>query len=280
MKIIIATVHFGDKLDLTKEFVKRIQSVETFSELVIANNNKGELKLNMPNVRVIENRRNLGWGGGINSLLPYIFSKKPDFVFIVNNDCFIEKPILTKMANFLQKNEKIGLVSPALKFNNSGETIFDLGGFVKKSGEILHKNVKTIEDEKPQKIDFSGTLLIMTSLLEKIKGFDERFFLYMEDVDLCQRAKEEGFSTYIYPKTVLSHLGSATVGKESKIAIYHQTRSGILFVLKHFGLSSRSIPFFLFQLKTVIKRLKNPSTGIYGFIAIADIFMGKIRFDK
>ncbi|MBI2032514.1 MAG: glycosyltransferase family 2 protein [Candidatus Levybacteria bacterium] len=281
MKIYIATVHFGDKLKLTKEFVQQFFQIEQFEEIVIANNNKDNLKIKLPHVKVINNKKNLGWGGGINSTFPYILSKKPDYVFIVNNDCILEKPILEKLSDFLEKNKDAGIVSPVLKFENNRKHYFDLGGFINyKRGEIKHKNSLSIKSKKPYEIDFSGTVLVKEDVLRKIKGFDENFFLYMEDVDFCLRAKKIGYKIFIQPSAVISHLGSATVGRESPKAVYHQTRSSLLFVKKYFGFSINSLKFYLTAFVVVIRRLKHFYSGRYALLAIYDLILEKNRLNS
>jgi GT2 family glycosyltransferase len=100
-----------------------------------------------------------------------------------------------------------------------------LGGerlrLIRKSGESL------------EKVDWvSGAcLMIRQSLFKRLSGFDESFFMYMEDMELCFRAKKLGFLTYFYPDICLKHkeLGSSN----RTFAITHIYKGILYFYLKH-----------------------------------------------
>lgn len=280
MKIYVATVHYGLKDDLTKRFISELSKLEDFEEIVIANNNSTPLKINQKKVKVINNYKNLGWGGGINSTLPYILEKNPDYIFIVNNDCFPSHKSLRKMAETLSNNEKIGIGSPVLQYIQDNRTYFDMGGVIDKdTGFALHKNASSLNTKlKPFEIDFSGTILVKRKVIEEIKGFDEDFFLFMEDVDFCLRAKRAGFSTYLFPQSVYKHLLSETVGRDSNLAVYHQTKSSFLFFSKYYKTKLKGVMFLFIILYVLTKRfVKSPSTGIYGFLAIGDFLLHNDR---
>ncbi len=78
-------------------------------------------------------------------------------------------------------------------------------------------------------------LMIGKEVYHKIKGFDEAFFMYGEDLDLCYRVKEEGKKVVYYPEAVIIHLkGQSGLHKSSKTVIYHFYNAMILFYNKHY----------------------------------------------
>jgi GT2 family glycosyltransferase len=92
---------------------------------------------------------------------------------------------------------------------------------------------------------FGAAMLIRRSLLEQVGLFDEQFFLYMEDMDLCVRTQATGYEIRFVPEAVVWHQGSASTYNNPVFRRYHQSRSSLLFLRKHASLLS-VIPSFVF----------------------------------
>ncbi|MDP3998539.1 MAG: glycosyltransferase family 2 protein, partial [bacterium] len=78
-------------------------------------------------------------------------------------------------------------------------------------------------------------LAIKRQVFEKIGLFDEKYFLYFEDLDFCLRAKKAGFKIALEPKVVIFHKLGGSAGRWSKTAIFHNLRSNFIFITKHLG---------------------------------------------
>jgi GT2 family glycosyltransferase len=238
MKTFILMCHFGDKINLTNKCLESLLKYDnSFYEVLIANNNKEDLdeKLLIKNKKILvfNNGKNLGYGGGINSLIPIALERGATHLFFINNDCLITAPFLEKMANFSDSMENKVIVGIPLSYKKDGKEVFDIGGKISEIGKPYHLEANNLSISKPERIDFAGCVLVPREVIEKVKGFDENFFLYFEDVDFCLRAKQYGFSTYIINEISMKHGRSETVGIESPRAIYHQTRSGVLYIKKY-----------------------------------------------
>jgi GT2 family glycosyltransferase len=82
----------------------------------------------------------------------------------------------------------------------------------------------------------SGACLgIRRDVLEETRGFDERFFMYYEDMDLCRRVRDAGFDVRYDPSTRVVHVGGASAPRELLIPV--MTRSRLLYARKHRGLA-------------------------------------------
>ncbi len=148
-------------------------------------------------VTYIHTGKNLGFGAGHNRVLELLDSK---YHAIVNPDILLKKDAFTPLMDFMEK-EGCGMAVPKI-LNDDGKlqaayrlepTPFDM--FIRmfvKHGFKARKDKHIMRDmdySKPFRVPFAQGcfLLIKTELFKELKGFDERFFLYMEDADLCKR---------------------------------------------------------------------------------------------
>ncbi|HEX7041636.1 MAG TPA: glycosyltransferase family 2 protein [Patescibacteria group bacterium] len=251
MKISIVILHFGD-ISVTQKCVRSLKNFETekFSLIIVNNTTSILSKKDFPglsDVVVINNEKNLGFAGGVNKGIRYSLYKKMDSVMLLNNDTKINKSVLKVLAPMLD-DKNIGIVAPRISFEKDGKKTSDLGGHITMPfGKTYHTEISDKNVEISSKIDYvSGCcMLIKRKVFEKIGLFDDRFFLYYEDVDFCLRAKKAGFGIKVYPQVVIQHELSKSAGKMSKLSIYNQIKSAALFGKKYFK-GSKRIPNVLF----------------------------------
>lgn len=269
MKIFIIILHFGDP-KVTSDCIKSIISNRLSFEKIIVVDNGGNFEPSFENnLKVFKNRKNLGFAAGVNIGIKYALLKKADYILLLNNDTIVEEDFLSKLiAKSLKEN--IGILAPAIKFHKSGKVVYDLGGKLNVLfGRTTHNEVDKLDGNKLQVVDYvSGCcMLIKRQVLEKVGFFDERFFLYYEDVDFCLRAKKAGFKTYVLPSVSVYHKLSKSVGGVSNIAVYNQTKSALLFGKKYFGSFRLPNLLFIFS-QSIYIFLKNPKVGKAAFLAI------------
>jgi hypothetical protein len=155
-----------------------------------------------PEVRLLCNPVNIGFGAGNNSALPQTAGR---YVLFLNSDTVVTEGALVKMVCYADAHPDIGILGPKL-LNPDGSLQYscrsypNLGtGFFRNTplGRLMPKNKFTsdylLQDwdhATPRDVDWvsGAALMIRRTLLEQIGGFDEEFFMYCEDVDLCWRA--------------------------------------------------------------------------------------------
>ena len=199
----VAIVAYNDEEDVKNAVESILRWTPDFISMtlyIVDNSTKEtglkELESN-PNVVYINTGKNLGFGGGHNVVLPKLDSK---YHAIVNPDILLKEDAFSKIVSFMDETG-CGMCVPRitdedgnlLKVYRREVTVFDMfirmfikGGFKKRRA---YHTMQDMDYEKPFEVPFAqgSFLVIKTELFKKLKGFDERFFLYMEDADLCKR---------------------------------------------------------------------------------------------
>jgi GT2 family glycosyltransferase len=200
----ISIVAFNDEEDV----LKAVESVEGHTPsfvsktiYVIDNGGKSENFKNAlekwPDVKYVAMPKNVGFGAGHNEVLCELDSK---FHAFVNPDIELTEDAFTPLLKFMEEDgagmavprilDKEGNLTPVYRLN---PTAFDMfirmfikGGFKKRRAK---HTMQDMDYTKPFDVPFAqgSFLVIKTDLLKELGGFDERFFLYMEDADLCRR---------------------------------------------------------------------------------------------
>jgi len=235
----------------------------SFEILVVDNDEvktiEKELKKKFPRVKYIKSKNN-GFGAGNNlgakcARGEYLFFLNPDTLFINN--------ALDTLFSFVSKNKKVGVVAPVLldekknyypmqgtsALNNPANALFSQSLISKlfSNNKINKKywqldwnrrNVKSVTN-------VPGTaFMIKKTVYDEVGGFDENFFLYFEEFDLCQRIVKKGYANYINPKAKIIHLWERSTGQRSdKNEIFAKSRK--YFFKKHYGSFAGSITNFL-----------------------------------
>lgn len=210
-------------------------------------------------IKLIKNRVNLGFAEGNNVGIRYSLKNGADYCLILNNDTLVDKNTLFQLIEAMERDGKTGIVSPKIYFapgfefhshrykkNEQGKVIWFAGGRIDwKNVLASHRGVDEIDIgryQKTEETDFATgcCMLIKKEVFEKIGFFDQKYFLYWEDIDFCMRAKEAGFKIFYAPEAFLWHKNaSSSEGAGGKTAVYYQERNRLLFALKFASLKSK-----------------------------------------
>jgi GT2 family glycosyltransferase len=178
---------------------------------------------------------NLGFAGGCNAGIAYCVERGAHWVWLLNNDTRVHVDSLSKLVAAAQRNPNAGLLG-AQVYTPDGDTFVASGG-----GEIDFRKGKTYERKTPSdghemQCDWiSGcNLLVRLAAFSSVGGFEEKFFLYFEDTDLCYRLGMAGWKSLLVPSARVDHIGKrSTEGKRATWRHYYYIRNRLLFFHRH-----------------------------------------------
>ena len=186
---------------------------------------------NMNDTVYIDAGDNIGFGNGHNLVLDIIDS---DYHAIVNPDIKLCEDSFSKIIEWMDANKDIGMTIPLI-VDEKGKrqevyrrelTIFDMFNRMFLKGMFRAREERhTLQDmdfKKPFKVPFGqgSFLVIRTELFKRLKGFDDRYFMYCEDADLCKRVNQISKLIY-FPGTKVIHKWEKGSHKNKTLFIYH-----------------------------------------------------------
>jgi GT2 family glycosyltransferase len=184
--------------------------------------------------RVIVSEKNLGFGGGNNL---GIRAATADYVFLLNSDAFIQPGALGPLVKRLA-DPTVGIVAPAIYLPDGKELQPDALGIFPTPVRILGgKTKEVLQSLEPDWVTGAAMMMRREDLLA-LGGFDEKLFMYLEDVDLCKRYRDKGLRIVRELSSKVVHLGGGS--KASSQAQKAQFRSSTDYYLKKHGFSATS----------------------------------------
>ena len=231
----------------TKELIKNCLNsiflncnISDFEIIVVDNNSQDSsvemLKREFGNkIKLIVNNKNRGFGVANNQGVKVAKCK---YLFFLNSDTIFTDNILKPINDFFLSNKEVGVVAPKLLLEDGGEQLYAFGPFPKVLDVTLNK-FKSIPSYQKHKffVDWvsGAALVIKKDVFERVNGFDENFFMYFEDIDLCKRVKDLKCGIVVYPEVSVIHLGGKSLSKFIKRKKYYY-QSQDYFFRKHYGI--------------------------------------------
>lgn len=189
------------------------------------------IEKNYPDVTVIRSGKNVGFGAGHNIIINQVESK---YHAVINPDIVLTQNVVKKMADYMDENPDIGLLSPRICFPDGRDQI--LG---KRNPHLKYLVASRLRGDEPSKLlkeyamldcDLSKPteienatgcfMFIRTDILKSIGGFDDGFFMYFEDADLARRINEVSKCVY-YPDAVVNHVWGRDSKRNFKLMLVH-----------------------------------------------------------
>lgn len=209
-----------------------------FKVLLVDNgslNNDGErLAQDFPQISLLRLDSNRGFAGGCNAGIDYCLEKGASWIWLINNDAQVAPDSLSLLTAASLKHDGVGALS-GLVYADEEENLSGRGeiDFLKAKSYLrpCHSN-----QQKAIECDWlSGSNLLLNAKAIKSCGpFDDSYFLYFEDTELCWRLRLKGFKLLLVPQSKIKHTGGAsTSGKRKVWRAYYHTRNRFLFFLKY-----------------------------------------------
>jgi GT2 family glycosyltransferase len=256
-------------IDCLKSIIESLKNSSLKYEIIVVDNAskdnsvslvkklKSEIKNRNLKINLIENKENIGFGPANNQAVKLA---KSDYLLFLNSDIIVLNASIEKLYNFYKQNEKLFNFLGGKLLNKDGTSQPSCGPMYTLPMIFAHLFLRgdywgltRYSPNKIKEVDWISGACILTKkeYFEKLGGFDEKIFMYMEEIDLFYRAKKHGFKVFFYPEAQFIHLGSqSSAGRSFPILQVYQGL--IYFYKKHFSKFSLFILIIMLKLKALI----------------------------
>jgi GT2 family glycosyltransferase len=256
-----------DSIESLKEAAKGLMY-----EVIVLNNNSpkpppsGLYKNKL--INVLENSKNVGFGAGANKA---VRSAKGEYLFVLNPDTICNKNSIKLLFDRAKNDKKIGVLGPQ-QIDKNGKILHSIGSmpklpdalfalsFLNKiwpgnpySNKYWAKGVNRNAEQETETVG-GACMLFPKKIFDKVGGFDERFFMYFEEADICWRIKTAGYKILYYPEAKIIHLiGGSTSNKKWIRKTFEESR--FKFFQKYYGTPIALISELFFRISSTFSPL-------------------------
>ncbi|MBE7177517.1 MAG: glycosyltransferase family 2 protein [Mucilaginibacter polytrichastri] len=255
----VVTVNYNGSA-VTEKLLQSLQVIDyPHIEIIVVDNASAEnvdwLKEKYPYITLIKNTENKGFAAANNDGFRVA---KGEFFMMLNNDTEVESDFLWPLVKTIQSSRMIGLVCPKLKYFDD-KNVIQFAGYTpisKYTGRGFPIGDKEDDDKQYDRIytishGHGAAMLLKREIFEKVGPMREDYFLYYEELDYCERIRWAGYNLIFNGHSTVYHKESMTVGKNSPLKVYYNTRNRILFVRRTSTFIQRFIFLFYYGLIVV-----------------------------
>ena len=200
-------------------------------------------------IKILNNKDNLGYVGN-NSGIKYAIENNFDFVVLLNNDVLVDPNFIEEL---LKESNNYDILGPKIYFapgfeyhknryqkKDLGKVIWSLGGQIDWNN-VYGSNIAVDKVDRGQftkindNVDFISGCCLMASIgvFKTIGLLDKKYFMYLEDVDFCQRAKKSNLKLACIPDSIIWHVNSGSSKSGGDLHDYFITRNRLYFAYKY-----------------------------------------------
>jgi GT2 family glycosyltransferase len=274
--VVVIVVNWNLKYETARCLQSLMRSEYPHRVIVIDNGSRDGsveyLQSHFPHITLLPLLENLGFGSGCNQAIQVLLQDSSwDYILLINNDATIHPAALTHLVQAAEANHQAGILGPKIYYNNPPNRIWYAGARQRKNVLAASDTGRGQTDlgqfDDRQQVDFvfGAGMFIRRQVLEQVGLFDEQFFIYLEDLDLCLRTQKAGFSLLFVPDAHVWHRGSASTERLPNWRKYHHARSTILFLRKHarqVNVASMLIFWMLVCFRSIILEASHGNPGI------------------
>jgi GT2 family glycosyltransferase len=224
------------------------------------------VKKSFPDIKLIENKKNLGFARANNIAIRETDSR---YILLLNSDCCVYKKSLDTMIDFMERNEVAGVEGPRI-INSDGSVQYSCRRFPSFFDAGMHSILENIAPDNPFsrryklvdikrdstiEVDWvSGScMMIRRAALDDTGLLDEKYFMYVEDTDLCYQMWLNNWKVFYNPDSqILHHIGGSTDNGRVRASVQMQ-RSALYFFWKN---NRNSIKILVLPLLVIVLGLR------------------------
>lgn len=245
--IVIVNWNSGNLLD---ECLASIRSTTEAAIIIVDNgsSDKSEFaSIKYKNVKLISKHKNIGFAAACNEGAKLV---NEEYILFLNPDAALYKNTIEKTIEFMNNPinynyavcgvrlvDKAGAVQRGCaRFRSPVNILFTVFGITKIFPKLGYSMMEWDHSQSREVDHVIGAYYFMRNkIFTELGGFDERYFVYLEDIDLSLRISQMGFKSFYLADVSAYHLGAGTSSKNKSARIFYAARSNILYSKKHFN---------------------------------------------
>lgn len=238
-----------------------------------------------PTIDLLVNPENLGYAAAINLGIQRALEKGASWVLLLNNDATVDAELLVELLNAGEAHPRAGVLSPKIYYYRDRERVWFAGGvrrrFPPGIGMPGYGRKDSPAYSRPRKIDYvTGCgMMVKAEVFRAIGLFDEAYFMYHEDLDFCERARQEGYECLYVPTAKMWHKVSASTKEDPNAKWYYLGRHIVPFYYKYYTFPCLSLSFYVVWVllrETFKGNLRRMPSYMYGISDGLRIDRGKV----
>lgn len=247
MDVAVVILNWNGKKFLEKFLPNVIRYSSNDADIIVADNASTDdsieyLKINFPQIKIIENKQNGGFAKGYNDALKKVETK---YYILLNSDIEVTENWINPVISLMEREINIAACQPKIrsysdkeKFEYAGAA----GGFIDSYGYPfcrgrIFSDIETDLNQYNNNFEIfwatGACMFVKADLFHKLNGFDEDFFAHMEEIDFCWRLKNLGFKIMYCAESKVFHVGGGTLPKSSSRKTYLNFRNNFTLLLKN-----------------------------------------------
>jgi len=265
----------------------RTLSYPNFEMVVIDNGSTDDsvarIRKRFPDVRIITAGANLGFAGGNNLGITWALERGASYVWLLNNDTVVEETSLSALVEALERNPSAGIVGSKIYFFDRPATLWFAGGFVSPSrGWTYHRGEGERDNgqyDSEEDIDYAtgASLLVRREAVEQIGPMSEDYFLYWEETDWCERARQAGWRVVYVPTSRIWHkVGASIADDRSHLRARYEGRNRVLFYQRNRPRETARVAGFALASALSLMLRGRPQSGLSLARGVFDAFSHRI----
>lgn len=283
-------VHWNYK-DITLQCLQSLVHLSYPTRVIVVDNGSSErlgVTFNSVPAELIVLERNLGFGAACNIAISRALEDQScKYIFLLNNDTVVHPDAVAELVKAAESNPQAGVFGPKIYYSDRPHVIWYAGARqrwgVLAATDTGRGQVDNGQFDTRGSVDFvfGAAMFVRRTVFEKIGLFDESFFLYLEDLDFCLRARNAGFSLLFVPKALVWHKGSASFTNNRAMRRYYLVKSTFYFLRKHTTLLTMPLVFLFWTLVSLRMLLTDTIKGDWNVIkwhllgAVESLFQAK-----
>ena len=250
--VCVAVVNYNTR-ELLARCLETVRSEGAANVVVVDNASKDGsatyVRDRFPDVHVIDNNVNVGYGAAANQAMRH--ASRP-FVLLLNADTEVQPGCVAALAMHAGRAPRAGIVAPAIVTTSGAResSYFPFPGtldwlleneplapLVRRLPPLKRRSVSFQPADRPRQVPWvmGCAMLLRREAVESMGGFDESYFMYYEEVDLCRRMADAGWEVHFTPEARVTHVGGASTSQYRTEMLIRHFQSTLQYYSRHYS---------------------------------------------